>query len=393
MKTFNDLVWNNSTAIVVVGYNRLKSITRLLNSLVLAEYPSINIPLLISIDCSGNQKLYDYVKSFEWPYGPKYVNIQETRIGLKNHIYQCGDLTRFFRAIILLEDDIVVSPVFYSYVLQTLDKYANEPRIAEISLYKNEQNGYVGLPFVNEQNGNDVFLMQDVSTWGECWTAAMWNSFKEWRDSHSEDYIQSVDMPIRIKNWSRAWSKYYNAYVVDKKKYVLYPNVAVTSNFGDAGEHGGDKNSIVQVNLLQRDFIYRLGAFDSLSRYDIYFNNECIYQWLSIPYDDLCLDIYGFHDNIGNKRYILSTKILPYQVISSFAMLMRPVELNIKNNIKGEDLYLYDTTISENTWKKKDNKYNDSVVPYYLQGFNSILIIKFALRKIWILFKERLGLS
>ncbi len=330
-------------AIVVVGYNRLKSIRRLLSSLLRAQYPDSDIPLVISIDCSGEEELYSYVKDFDWPYGRKYVNIQETRLGLKEHIYQCADLTSVFKAIILLEDDLVVSPAFYSYAVKALDRYGDDRRIAQISLYKNERNGYVGLPFDNIQNGNDVFLMQDVSTWGECWTRQMWDNFKQWRDSHTEDDIMRVDMPDRIKNWTRAWSKYYNAYVVDMHKYVLYPNVALTTNFSDAGEHGGDNNSVVQVNLLQQDFEYRMGNFDDLARYDIYSNNETLYEWLGLDVRNLCLDMYGLHNNVSGRRYILSTRVLPYKTIKSFGLCMRPFELNVKYNVSGEGIYLYDT--------------------------------------------------
>ena len=285
-----DLQNKEKVAIICVGYNRIKSMKRLLGSLLKAVYPSKDIPLVISVDCSGDTELYEYVKEFEWPFGRKYVNIQEKRLGLKDHIYQCGELTNQFKAIILLEDDLFVSPFFYSYVLKTLDKYGNDSRIAQISLYKNERNGYVGLPFVNIQNGSDVFLMQDVSTWGECWTKSMWSEFKKWRDTHSEEDIQKVDMPSEIKGWIRAWSKYYNAYVVDSNKFVIYPNIPVTTNFSDAGEHGGDNNSLVQVNLLQQDYDYRLYDVDKLARYDIYFNNVCLYEKLGIPENDLCLD-------------------------------------------------------------------------------------------------------
>lgn len=198
----------SKVAIVCVGFNRIKSIKRLLESVLNAEYPSNDIPLVISIDCSGDIELYEYVKSIEWPYGQKYVNIQTKRLGLKDHIYQCGDLTDYFKAIILLEDDLYVSPHFYSYTLKVLEAYGDDKRIAQISLYKNERNGYVGLPFVNIQNGADVFLMQDVSTWGECWTKSMWDSFKQWRDSHTEKDILKIDMPYTIKRWTRAWSKY-----------------------------------------------------------------------------------------------------------------------------------------------------------------------------------------
>ena len=359
-------------AIVVVGYNRLKSITRLLDSLAQAKYPLGGVPLVISIDCSGDDKLYQFVREFQWPYGDKYVNIQSVRLGLKNHIYQCGNLTKYFKAIILLEDDLYVSPYFYKYVEKTIEKYGDNPQIAEISLYKNESNGYVGLPFENMQTGSDVFLMQDVSTWGQCWTEQMWDGFKKWKDSHSEEYVLSVDMPSTIKNWTRAWSKYYNAYVVDSRKYVLYPNIALTTNFSDAGEHGGDNNSVVQTNLLQGNIEYRLPEVSKLTRYDIYFNNESIFSWLNMTEDELCLDIYGFHEN-NNKRFLLTTKKLPYNAIRTFALNMRPIELNVKYQISGTGLYLYDTQIKDVLPREKA----EGFIAYMLKGFNPRMLLSY----------------
>ena len=123
---------NEKIAIVAVGYNRINAISRLLQSLQNAKYPSNDIPLVICIDCSGNQELYNYVRQFEWQHGEKHVIIQEQRLGLKEHILKCGDLTQYFKAIILLEDDIYVSPYFYNYVVQAVNKYGKEKEIAEI---------------------------------------------------------------------------------------------------------------------------------------------------------------------------------------------------------------------------------------------------------------------
>lgn len=375
----NDLKSNilnkDKVAIVVVGYNRLKSMTRLLTSLKQADYPINDVPLVISIDCSGDQELYSYVSDFEWPYGDKYVNIQNERLGLKNHIFQCGDLSHYFNAIILLEDDLVVSRYFYNYTLKVLEKYSSDRRIAQISLYKNEYNGYVGLPFENIQDGSDVFLMQDVSTWGECWTYAMWEDFMVWLNSHSEYDIMNVDMPDAIKGWTRAWSKYYNAYVVDTGRYVLYPNVSLTTNFSDAGEHGEDNHSIVQVNLQQGDFNYRLPPFENLNKYDIYFCNVDIYNWLNYSKDDLLLDLYGFSRSINSHKFLLSVKYLPYAVIRSYALNMRPIELNIKENIQGDGLYLYDISRKVASREKSRN----TILQYFLRGFNTRRLLKYIL--------------
>lgn len=93
-------------AIVVVGYNRLYPIQRLLKSLEAANYRESDIPLVLSIDCGGNDDLNSYVNGYKWPFGEKYVIVHEKRLGLKQHIFSCGDLTKYFKGIILLEDDI-----------------------------------------------------------------------------------------------------------------------------------------------------------------------------------------------------------------------------------------------------------------------------------------------
>ena len=375
-------------AIVAVGYNRKKSLSRLLSSLEIAYYQHEDIPLVISIDASGDEEVYALAREYNWTHGEKYVNIQQERLGLKNHIYQCGDLTKYFKAIILLEDDLYVSPYFYDYVEKTVEKYGSDDLIAEISLYKNEANGYVGLPFHELVDGNDVFLMQDVSTWGECWTEKMWNDFVSWRDSHSEEDILNVNMPNPIKEWDRAWSKYYNAYVVDTYKYCLYPVSPVTTNFSDAGEHGGDNNDLVQVHMLWGNKVYVLPDSSRLTKYDIYFNNEAIYEWLGIDRSDLTLDLYGhFGENKCKTRYLLSTRLLPYKVKTYFGSCVRPIELNVKLGINGTSIRLYDTTQKEKISLK--GHYAMPLLNYFANTYNHRLLVDLCIRYYWRQLKKK----
>lgn len=373
----NNLSNKSKVAIVCVGYNRIKSMCRLLDSLLHAKYPSSDIPLVISVDCSGDTQLYDYVENFEWPYGDKYVNIQKERLGLKKHIFQCGDLTELFQAIILLEDDIFVSPYFYDYALQTIEKYGADDRIGQISLYRNETNGFIGLPFTNISTGSDVFLIQSVTSWGECWTNAMWKNFKRWMKDHGEDTIKNAEIPEAIKTWTNAWSKYYHTYLVDTNRYVVYPSVSLTTNFSDAGVHGGDNHTIVQSHLQQGKFVYRLYDFKFLEKYDSFYNNIALYDWLEIPKEQLCLDIYGINMNIKEKKYILTTKQLPFKLIKKFGIKLRPIELNVKYKIAGEGISLYE--ISPNTQINGNEPFNKNVLPYYLGGLPLRWIFKYTL--------------
>lgn len=361
-------------AIVTVGYNRLKSLSRLLESLTVAEYNANDIPLVICIDASGNQELYDYVNAFDWKHGEKYVFIQKERLGLKKHIYFCGDLTRYFKAIVLLEDDLYVSPYFYDYVEKAVEKYGEDPRISQISLYKNEGNGYAGLPFHPLENGNDVFLLQDVSTWGECWTEMMWNGFKEWLDGCSEDDIKTADMPVQIKQWDRAWSKYFNAYVDKTNRYNVFPYNPLSTNFGDVGEHGGTNNANVQVHMLWGKKNYVLGDFDELEKYDFFFNNEKLYEWLGLDEREVCLNLYGNSNNVKKKRYVLTTKLLPYKVVKSYGLSFKPIELNIKFSIPGDAVFLYDTNESGERNKGTKSGYTYTTLRYFLQNYRPSLV-------------------
>ena len=367
----------DSVAIVVVGYNRLAGIKRLLKSIEKADYPSEDIPLVISIDASGNKELYDFVKNYTWNHGTKYVNIQEERLGLKNHIFQCADLTEHFKAVIILEDDLYVSTQYYNYVLKALDVYGDNKNIAQIALYRNEMNGYVGLPYEPLQSGYDVLKIQATCSWGECWNKRMWQEFKKALPEITDDRIQKCDMPRQIKGWTRAWSKYFYTFIIENNKYVLYPNVSHTTNFNDAGGEHGSSGTFVQASLLQNPIDYRMPEEAKLTTYDVYYNNKSIYKSIGIDEDELCLDLYGFNDNIKGKRYILSSKYLSYGIVKSFGIEMRPLEMNIFQNIEGKGIFLYDTTISA---QPKGKGYSKYLIDYFLKGFNFNLMTKESLR-------------
>ncbi len=339
MQDISSINNKDRVAIIAVGYNRLASIQRLLESLNRALYPC-DVPLVISIDASGCQPLYDYVRSFKWEHGEKYVIIKEKRLGLRDHILACGDLTQFFKAVVILEDDIFVSPYFYNYTLACVDKYGSDDRVSGISLYRPAMDGNLPIDYV--QDGKDTFAYQNVESWGECWTERMWNQFREWYNDTPDHDFTNVDMPENMKNWKKAWSKYYMAYQIETGKYFVYPSVSHTTCFSEAGEHG-NTSSIGQV-VLQSEFKkYNLQDFDNLSKYDIYGNNLQLFEWLKMSPTELCLDMHGHRDNIFNCRYILSPYKYPYKVIKEYALSLRPIELNVLYNVDGKGLFLYDT--------------------------------------------------
>ena len=373
-------------AIVVVGYNRIKSIQRLLTSLLKAEYPSNDIPLVISIDSSGDKELYKYVEQFEWPYGEKYVIIQKARLGLKVHMFKCGDLTESFKAIILLEDDIYVSPEFYNYTVAAVRQYNNDDNIAGISLYRHEFNGYAGYPCSVLNDGSDTFAIQSVVSWGQCWTTNMWADFKVWLSKEEIDF-ESYDMPGIIKTWERAWSKYYYAYILSCNKYFIFPYVALSTNCGDAGEHGEGGNADWQVNLLFGSKKYDLRSFDKMIKYDVYFNNTLLYEYLKLDSSNLCLDLYGNNQNTNNKRYLLSIQKLPYKRLKQYGLILRPIELNVINSVDGNDIFLYDCSVKAASFKANDSTF----MRYHLRGYDRYRLARYLLNEFFKSFKRKVN--
>lgn len=328
-------------AIVAVGYNRPKALSRLLDSVSNAQYEVPDVPLVISIDASGNQELYDFVNGYQWKHGQKFVNIQSERLGLKDHIFKCMSLSRYFKGVIILEDDIFVSPFFYHYAITSLDKYGNDNRVAGIALYTNEYDGGNGVPIQHLNNGYDVFAWQECCTWGELFNERMWNNFSTWM-KHFNDDFSDIDISETIKKWPRAWSKYMMAYMAENNRFFIFPHVSVTTNFNDAGgEHGGGDSSLVQVSLLQGEKKYQLGDFDELVHYDCYLGNLEIADWIGVNAIDLTVDFYGGR-TMYKSRYILAPFDLPYKKIRGYRLCMRPWELNVKYGIEGSDLFLYD---------------------------------------------------
>lgn len=377
----------NSIAIVVVGYNRLREIKRLLGSLQDAIYETCDVPLVISIDSSGYTELYDYVRSFDWKHGNKYVNIQEERLGLKEHIFQCGDLTELFKGVIILEDDLFVSPYFYRYAQEALDYYKDDEQIAGISLYSPTTNALAQLPFLPMQDGNSVYAYQDVASWGELFNSKMWSCFRKWLKEWNQDFA-SVDMPDVIKTWTKAWSKFFFSYMIETNRFFLFPHVSLTTNFNDSqGEHGEGGNPWTQYSLLMGPTKYCYAPSSELVKYDVYCHNYGLYEWLGLKQEELEIDLYGTKGAINKKHYLLSISVLPYKLIKSFSLSMRPMEMNVKYQLEGKGIYLYDTTVSE---PSKTEHHPYQYLTYMLQGFNPKLVYEYTKSFVGKYIKKRL---
>lgn len=331
--------------LVAVGYSRPDSMQSLLDSILRADYENDQVDLVISVDKGMRQdEVVKVAETLDWQHGKKIIRKFEHRQGLRQHILQCGDLTEQYDAVIVLEDDLNVSPGFYSYCKQAIMFYGKDERIGGISLYSDEINQTVQRYFAPEPNGYDVYMMNLATSWGECWTRRMWQDFRTWYAQAGEELVRDSKIPENIVRWdNRSWLKYFDRFVIETNKYFIYPYWALTTNCSDAGEHFAEKDSDYQIPLLSSTIKYRFPNFEDAVKYDAFHERLGLENILSELKGNIVLDLNGGRTIIEQDAdYLVSSQSLPYEVVRELSLDRRPIELNCVYPSAGKGLYVYD---------------------------------------------------
>jgi hypothetical protein len=143
-------------------------------------------------------------------------------------------------AIIVLEDDIVISPFFLKFMNLALDKYRTAENVACVSGYV-----YPIKPF-----GQSAFFIKGADCWGWATWARAWNilennssllleqleksnSLIEFDFSNSYAYSEMLKNKIEGKNNSWAINWYASAFL--KNMLTLYPERSLVKNIGTDG--------------------------------------------------------------------------------------------------------------------------------------------------------------
>ncbi len=330
-------------AIVVIAYNREKSLQRLLKSIALAHFPAEDITLHISIDASENKSVYQVATDFEWKFGRKIIDQKPERLGLLKHVLSCGELTKRYDSIIVLEDDLIVAPGFYQYAQKAKSYYLEEEKIAGVSLfaYPVEENNFY--PFQPIHDDSDVHFIQVASSWGQSWTKTQWLKFKDWLHENPQGKEQLL--PAYVQKWgANSWKKLFINYLIDTDRYFVFPSVSYSSNFEEEGTHAS-QTGLFQVSMNFSDSNPRLKKWsDSNSIYDAYFElipsaiKRLIPEFENFDFE---VDLYGEKpiDQLKHK-FLLTTRRgkLP---IRTFGAQMKPIIQNVFFELEGDEIGLY----------------------------------------------------
>jgi hypothetical protein len=331
-------------AIAIVTYNRPYSLSRLLKSIEKANYPKPNIHLYVSVDYSIDQEeSLRIATDFKWNHGKKTVVKQNSNLGLKNHILDSTDLVMEHDAIIVLEDDLFVSPEFYEYATKATAFYSKESQVFGISLFSYEYDENNFYPFQPLQDDSSVHFIQIPCSWGQVWSKTQWAHFKEWYNTHLDKGLENL--PSYCQEWgSNSWKKFAMSYMIEKNLYFVFPNSSFTTNF----EEPGTNSSCTGLFLSSLELVNRIYSFQSLENskcvYDSYFeiSPSSLIKWNAL------LKKYDFEVDLKRCKPIQSYTheyILTYNSneasFYSFAADLKPIEANIALDLNGDVIGLY----------------------------------------------------
>ncbi|WP_420645235.1 hypothetical protein [Candidatus Leptofilum sp.] len=342
-------------AIVVVAYNRPVALRRLLASLATLHEPD-DAPLIISIDAGGNafEAVLAVAKTFAWRFGEKRIVVQQRPLGLINHVFACGDLVDEFGSILLLEDDLVVSPMAYRYATDALTFYADDPRIAGISLNALWFHGITHEPFTPFLDDGDVFFMQVAWFQGQAYTQKQWSAFREWRETAVTKILPTDPLHELFQSFPPTdWFPLKTKYLVETNRFYVFPRESLTTNFGDAGTHVHG-TSFFQVPLQTRRTSFRLQPLDeSVAVYDSF--QEMLPQNVKRLTDqlaayDFTVDLHGTR-SLGNipTELVLTTQAMRNPMMT-FGLELRPLLANVIYNQPGSGISFGRTDGIDRRW-------------------------------------------
>jgi hypothetical protein len=279
----------NYAPICLFVYNRPLHTQRTVEAL-LENTLSAKSDIFIFSDGAKNQSDLQKVKEvrrlIKSIVGFKHISIVESNEnhGLANSIVSgVSDVIQRYGRIIVIEDDIVTSPLFLRFMNESLNLYNNDENVASI-------HGYV-YPIENLPN---TFFLRGADCWGWATWARAWSEYepngkkilteikyrgleREIDFNYSTNYIKMLKNQINGKNDSWAIRWHLSAYL--KGRLTLYPGTSFVRNIGNdnSGQHSKatnvfDSKLIDRYNELEK--IETVENLDAKKEYEIFYRKN-----------------------------------------------------------------------------------------------------------------------
>ncbi len=195
-------------------------------------------------DMAGVKATREYVESIEG-FSSKTLSFSEQNRGLAKSIMSgVGQLLEQYDRLIVMEDDLEVSPYFLDYMRKGLERYQDQPEVASI-------HGYC-FPLTTQVP--PTFFMKGADCWGWGTWRRAWRDFEtdgakllsELRARHLTDafdmggVVPNTQMlKDQIKGLNDSWAIRWHASCFLKEQLTLFPGKSLVNNIGNdaSGAH------------------------------------------------------------------------------------------------------------------------------------------------------------
>jgi len=251
--------------IVLFTYNRPAHTRRTVEALLKNE-PAQESDLIIYSDAPKNpeaadavREVRDYIRTIS---GFKSVRIveREKNWGLANSVIDgVTSVVNQYGRIIVLEDDLVVTPHFLGFMNRALDRYEHEPKVIQVS-------GYM-FP-VKIKIREDALFLPLTTSWGWATWQRDWQLFdpdakgyaklkadpalrKRFNLDGAYDYFSMLERQLsgQVDSWAVRWQ--LTAFM--NGSLTIYPrhSLIVNAGFDDSGTHGSAVGSLTRSGVVE----------------------------------------------------------------------------------------------------------------------------------------------
>lgn len=254
----------NLAPIVVFTYTRFKELQLTLNALK-RNYLAHASELIIFSDAPKNsneaskvEEIRNYLKTIS---GFKKIKIYENEenLGLAQSVIQgVSQVVNQYSKAIVLEDDLVTSPNFLSFMNDALNFYESKHEIFSIS-------GYT-FPFKNFEDSFDNYFSYRASSWGWAVWSRSWKEV-EWKDTAYKDLLTDkkflkrltrggIDLPKMLKkqlnNKIDSWAVKWCFHQAKNNQLTVFPKTSKVYHigYGNGATHLSNiSNSLFETHL------------------------------------------------------------------------------------------------------------------------------------------------
>ena len=214
-------------------------------------------------------KVRELVKKHKWC-GQVQVIERRQNLGLANNIIEgVTEIVNKYGKVVVLEDDIVTSPSFLTYINAALDMYQGLEEVMHISAYWFPTSSFRKLP--------DFFFIPAATCWGWGTWNSSWNKFEsnpsvlkkklfdmrilnDFDLDGNSNFMRQLD--DNIDGIKDTWAVKWYASIVLNNGLSLHPNKSYTNNIGNdaSGTNSGNTNVFNWKNLNESELKYKVNV-------------------------------------------------------------------------------------------------------------------------------------